>query len=324
MSDSNIADVAISMFGNNTKTDKQSVYTYSGNIATHNGTKVPPGGHGLGIDCSQLVYQAQLGAGYNIPYRTTSQIYQDGKLTSDGAKHYDTVPVKDLKRGDLVLFSTHIGIIESFDPKTGKGQFYGSQTSTGPSLASFDINGGAYWGGNSQPILTGLSPKAQTYDPKAAFEVLQPIIKKRGQALALLQNSDPTKADNAQKTITNNQQVLDHLGSGRPGPANMQDAPQHAKDAQTVQPQNAAQLDKNNAQQGTQAFSTGDPDLDRLAAALFSGNEAAISQANARIEQSPQVQGMIQQGHDILAAQQREEHQQQEAMKQSQSPSLSR
>jgi hypothetical protein len=73
-----------------------------------------------------------------------------------------------------------------------------------------------------------------------------------------------------------------------------------------------------------QKFSTGDPDLDRLAAAVFSGNEAAISQANARIEQSPQVQGMIQQGHDILAAQQREEQQQQEAMKQNQGPSLAR
>jgi hypothetical protein len=56
-------------------------------------------------------------------------------------------------------------------------------------------------------------------------------------------------------------------------------------------------------------FSTGDPDLDRLAAGLFSNDEAAISRASAQIAQSPQVQAMVQQGRDILAAQQMEEQQ---------------
>jgi peptidoglycan hydrolase-like protein with peptidoglycan-binding domain len=78
---------------------------------------------------------------------------------------------------------------------------------------------------------------------------------------------------------------------------------------------------KSSAYSPQQGFSTGDSDLDRLAAALFSGNEAAISRASTQIAQSPQVQTMAQQGRDILAAQQLEE--QQQAMQQ-RGPSLSR
>jgi GH24 family phage-related lysozyme (muramidase) len=65
-----------------------------------------------------------------------------------------------------------------------------------------------------------------------------------------------------------------------------------------------------------QAFTTGDPDLDRLAAALFSNDEAAISRVSAQIEQSPQVQAFEQWGRDLVAAQQREELQQQEMARQ--------
>jgi len=49
-------------------------------------------------------------------------------------------------------------------------------------------------------------------------------------------------------------------------------------------------------------FSTGDPDLDRLAAALFSKDDAAFSRVSAEIAQSPKVQAMVRDGHASLAA----------------------
>jgi hypothetical protein len=78
---------------------------------------------------------------------------------------------------------------------------------------------------------------------------------------------------------------------------------------------------QNSSQSG---FSTGDPDLDRLAAALSPNDESAISQVSAQIAQSPSVQAMAQQGRDLLTAQQVEEQRQEEMMRQSQGPSLSR
>ncbi|MDO7938333.1 hypothetical protein Q6A26_19090 [Xanthomonas euvesicatoria pv. eucalypti] len=74
------------------------------------------------------------------------------------------------------------------------------------------------------------------------------------------------------------------------------------------------------ARENPQAFTTGDPDLDKLAAALFSNDEAAISRISAQIEQSPQVQSFEQWGRDLVAAQQREELQQQEMAQQMQGP----
>ncbi|WP_236621749.1 hypothetical protein [Luteimonas huabeiensis] len=64
------------------------------------------------------------------------------------------------------------------------------------------------------------------------------------------------------------------------------------------------------------AFTTGDPDLDKLAAALFADDEAAISRVSAQIEQSPQVQSFEQWGRGLVAAQQREELQQEPAPQQ--------
>jgi len=66
-------------------------------------------------------------------------------------------------------------------------------------------------------------------------------------------------------------------------------------------------------------FTTGDRDLDRLAAALFapgkdSDKEPAISQAYKEIAQSPQVREMVQQGHVLLAAQQQQQREQQQSM----------
>lgn len=73
-------------------------------------------------------------------------------------------------------------------------------------------------------------------------------------------------------------------------------------------------------QRSRRTGSTGDPQLDRLADALYADNDAEISRVCAEIEKSPNVQAMIQQGHEILAAQERE---QQEMTRQNQGPVLS-
>ena len=67
-----------------------------------------------------------------------------------------------------------------------------------------------------------------------------------------------------------------------------------------------------------QAFSTGDPDLDRLAATLFANDEKAFSQACGQIEKSLQVQQFEQWGRELAATQQRDELQQQEMARQTQ------
>lgn len=64
------------------------------------------------------------------------------------------------------------------------------------------------------------------------------------------------------------------------------------------------------------AFTTGDPDLDMLAMAIYANDEATISHISAKIELSPQVQSFEQQGRDLVAIQEREELQQQEISRQ--------
>ena len=63
-------------------------------------------------------------------------------------------------------------------------------------------------------------------------------------------------------------------------------------------------------QSDTRSFSTGDPDLDRLAAALYADDDAAISQAAAQIARSETVQGFERWGHELLAWEQQRERQQ--------------
>jgi hypothetical protein len=79
--------------------------------------------------------------------------------------------------------------------------------------------------------------------------------------------------------------------------------------------------DASPAQNGTpkkaEILSTGDPDLDRLAAVLSPNDDAAISRVSAEIGRSSSVQALLPQGHEAL-------HKQDEAIKLDQAPSLSR
>jgi murein DD-endopeptidase MepM/ murein hydrolase activator NlpD len=86
------------------------------------------------IDCSHLVNSLLVGAGYRIPYEPTA--------TLGSSKFYDEVDVDDVAPGDLLLWRTshqHVGIVEVIEVIKGvpSGDFFGSQSSTGPASTKF-------------------------------------------------------------------------------------------------------------------------------------------------------------------------------------------
>ncbi|KPX13704.1 hypothetical protein ALQ08_02452 [Pseudomonas syringae pv. delphinii] len=90
------------------------------------------------IDCSHLLTKMLTGAGYTIPYKTTRELASD-------TTHYDFIALNDVQEGDIALWTTrgHTGVVEKMEATRTKGEFFGSQTSTGPKSAKFGA--GAYW-----------------------------------------------------------------------------------------------------------------------------------------------------------------------------------
>ncbi|MPQ84276.1 DUF3380 domain-containing protein [Pseudomonas sp. MAFF 730085] len=108
------------------------------------------GGHGTAdadnngrkeIDCSNLLNRMLRDAGYDIPYKTTAQLAND-------TTYFDVIPLADVdvNGGDIALWVTrgHTGVVEDLDANRVKGNFFGSQTSTGPKSAKFGLNSN-YW-----------------------------------------------------------------------------------------------------------------------------------------------------------------------------------
>ncbi len=180
------------MFGNGNY-----VYFYGGN-GTSLDVHVSKSGDisfGLGVDCSHMVWEALLGAGYNTPYLTTSQIMNltgasAGTLTATGSQYYSSVDLDDLQRGDIVMFNGpgggHMGIVQDYDPDTGVGTFYGSQSSTGPASTSFttdpDANPGIYFG-NTDTVVGALTPNSSAYNHTAASNTLNKLTSQAALAL---------------------------------------------------------------------------------------------------------------------------------------------
>jgi hypothetical protein len=196
-----ILSLAEARFGNG----DDGVFVYNSVPGQNNGTTLQVdqyGNIGPGIDCSGLVYQALLAAGYNVgSQRLTTANFVAGS-------QFETVSAADVQAGDIVTFLGHVGVVISFDPATGTGQFYGSQTSTGPAVADFSINGGAYWGGDA-PFITFLQPKSSIYDPQGAAEILQPLTNQENNILeeigaptiSLNLPVDPSDASSAASSI---------------------------------------------------------------------------------------------------------------------------
>lgn len=91
------------------------------------------------VDCSHLLQLMLKDAGYNIPYRTTSQLATD-------TTHFDSIDLSSAQPGDIALWTSrgHTGVVEAFSDPRIKGTFFGSQTSTGPKSARFGAGSG-YW-----------------------------------------------------------------------------------------------------------------------------------------------------------------------------------
>ncbi|EJM08360.1 hypothetical protein PMI18_00219 [Pseudomonas sp. GM102] len=92
------------------------------------------------IDCSGLLYRMLKDAGYSIPYLTTGQLNVD-------VTHFDVIPLANVEPGDIALwinFHGHTGVVETINSVRNAGDFFGSQSSSGPKSAKYG-HGSGYW-----------------------------------------------------------------------------------------------------------------------------------------------------------------------------------
>jgi hypothetical protein len=152
------------------------------------GEKISAPVQGIPIACNVLVYEAMLAAGYNVKYATTST------FIGGGAESYSKIDFNDksnIKAGQVLYFPGHVGIVKEFDPITGKGVFYGAQTSTGPAEAQFQMpvegiakDPNISWGNKKGMEVFGVfEPNDSAYDPDGAARVLKSIDEKRAPLL---------------------------------------------------------------------------------------------------------------------------------------------
>src|ERR1700727_756191 len=89
--------------GNGSHTITQEYYNKSGVLVATN--------TGPAIDCSNLVYQSALAAGYTVSYHNSASL--NSIYSSGGSSDYSKIdPNKvQVQAGDIVLFNGHVGIV---------------------------------------------------------------------------------------------------------------------------------------------------------------------------------------------------------------------
>lgn len=152
-------------------------------------TGIDTDGNGLReVDCSVLVYNALRNAGYYLPGTaagpfTTKVLFEGSNLTElakDNFSIFSAEQVKsgtaDLKPGDILMFkgvnggtSQHIAIFYGYDNERNP-MFYGSQTSTGPGVATLKFNDPDNWW-NGGPKTNGKSQLIGALRPKEALYI---------------------------------------------------------------------------------------------------------------------------------------------------------
>jgi hypothetical protein len=173
----------------------------------------------VAIDCSMLVYQALLNAGYgsvlpnslspskNSPgFSTATWFNNKTQSLTPAAKNnknfVDFTPsdVKNglLKPGDIILFERqsdnvlHMGIFTGYD-KQGDPMFYGAQNSHGTAIV--DATKGSYWNGGTYDIVAALRPQNSTYN--ASGDITQSLQQSTGAGLTI-----PGQANDPNATYT--------------------------------------------------------------------------------------------------------------------------
>ena len=135
----------------------------------HGGATNPNAFVGNQADCTYLVYQSNLHAGYNVPYLNTSSLVKNGAISPMAAKYYDVIDPKDAQPGDTVYYpaasqnANHVMVLTSWDGEANAGTALGAQsTNTGLKDGVVINEKGSYW---QSPALI-LRPKVETYVPE--------------------------------------------------------------------------------------------------------------------------------------------------------------
>ncbi|MFK3774135.1 hypothetical protein [Pseudomonas sp. NPDC089406] len=114
------------------------------------------------VDCSQLMSLMLKDEGYEMGRLTTASL--------ETSEKFDEIAQDKVIPGDLVLWRGemsygvnpralyHVGVVESYDHATKKGNFFGSQSSTGPASAKFGASNWSYYWPNQTKFLR---PKPQ-------------------------------------------------------------------------------------------------------------------------------------------------------------------
>jgi len=157
--------------------------TYNTNVPDNNGVSFYTGKvTGPGIDCSHFVEQAELAAGFNVPYETTAAmatiIHSYNENPNEIDPYYNVVALNAAQVGDLVVFVGHVGIISSYSydstTKIATGTFIGAQSSatglaTGVNFSTDPTSlyyfGGTNNGKHNGPLFVGIiAPNVSTND----------------------------------------------------------------------------------------------------------------------------------------------------------------
>ena len=164
-----------------------------------------------GVDCSHFVDNVLNESGPGHAYQSVSALnpYLGKNPPADG--QFERVEAKDVRPGDLVLYSGHVGIVvKPVDEKTGVGSFIGSQgdpddpkAGDGVDETSFGPKS-SYWGKAGRPVTGYLRYKGKgTGDGKSATKGAGAASKAgEGKAAATKAKNEAKKPD--AKKVTNN------------------------------------------------------------------------------------------------------------------------
>lgn len=110
----------------------------------------------FGFDCSGFVHCVFKESGFAVPAFSTRDVMTSaGGLSSSGESWQQKLDPADVRSGDLVWFSGHVGFVVRFDPEKGVGVFRSSTGSNNEGKGVEDIDfsvssQNTYWGGRSK------------------------------------------------------------------------------------------------------------------------------------------------------------------------------